>query len=602
MEFQNEISECGIDQTRSRQACALASEAYENLADLKRHARTERQTGETVAGAFDSLIFTNPYSDLAVESAGRRASKQVMDAGVDRPAPAASIVPARDSMESTLQADDATLCGDPQIERAGLRELAEAHLSPERLSRFQENMAAFERSAAAQGLQPREVAATMHAVSRLFETRGGAPVSAVERIRLAEQVMRQAAVPTDVNQGSHSTCSVASLESMVYTWHPSRAAELVAAIATTGEFHLQYPEGEQVTNPEPIVRLQPASLIPDHEARLEPLPDGKRSYASQIFQVTAANVHYAMANATGGSQIWYVQEEPDPGRTPRDTGERVMDFAEQPPRRLADRNGRDLDAPELSDSSVVEVANHILGDRNTVFLRHADRNSPKDPDDGHQLISASTPEQMTQRLTELRSQGRLPAIVMVHADHPPFAPEGKPGGGSMAWHILTVTNFDKTTNMVSLDNQWGRDDDLTGSRALHVSDLVRVGSDPDVTPPNFAAMDRQREANRDAGHSDHGLELEYLQLQRQYHRIDQAQYEEDAAFALANFLHQRGITTTDGWEQALNRDDRRRVSRVLFQLHEGPGETRDQRGTVILRLANEELLRMPESIECRNPG
>jgi hypothetical protein len=115
-------------------------------------------------------------------------------------------------------------------------------------------------------------------------------------------------------------------------------------------------------------------------------------------------------------------------------------------------------------------------------------------------------------------------------------------------------------------------------------------------------MQNQIETSRASGQPDYGLELEFLQFQRQYHRIDQPQYELQAAHALAGFLHDRGITTTDNWEHVLNRDDRRRVSRALCQLHERAGETRDQRGSVILRLASEELLRMPAPIECRSTG
>jgi hypothetical protein len=431
-----------------------------------------------------------------------------------------------------------------------------------------------------------------------METRGGEPVDVAQRLRLAEQVMHQAAVPTDVNQGGRSTCSVAALEGLLYSRHPSRAAEMVTAIATAGEFQLRYPEGEEVPNPLPVVRLHPASLVPDADASADPLPDGRRSYASQIFQITAANVHYAMTNAARGSQIWYVQGDVTPGSNLPVTGERVMDFSQDPPRQLADRDGRGIDYPDLSDSAVVSVANHILGDRSTMFLRHADRNSPKDPDDGQQLISAADPEQMVRRLTELREQGRLPVMAIVNADHPPFVPEGKPAGSTSAWHILTVSDFDPVSGRVSLDNQWGRDEDLVGPQALSLQDFVRVTADPDATPPDFDGMRQEIERNRAAGRSDRLLQLDYLQQQMQYHRISQAQYEHEAAHALAQLLHARGARSADNWERVMNRDEQRRVRRVLFQLHEGAGESRDRAGTVILSLASEELLRMPEALDC----
>ncbi|HEY9869826.1 MAG TPA: hypothetical protein V6D08_11720 [Candidatus Obscuribacterales bacterium] len=90
------------------EARALVSEAYEGMATLVQPRRMERQTTATAEDVFGSLTLVDPSSDggsgRQVEAAGR----------------------------------DAAFCGNPQTERARLCELAQAQLSPERLSRFQE--------------------------------------------------------------------------------------------------------------------------------------------------------------------------------------------------------------------------------------------------------------------------------------------------------------------------------------------------------------------------------------------------------------------------------------------------------------------------------
>src|SRR5581483_3509147 len=130
-------------------------------------------------------------------------------------------------------------------------------------------MARFEQRAAERHppVAPEEVAKTYREVSTLLADKPDAPVSAEDRVKLAEQVVRQAAVPTSIDQGGNSTCNVTVVEAVAYTKSPAEAAKLVADVATTGQF--TSPDGK-------VYPVEKKNLVPDSEAQKNPPEDGKR--------------------------------------------------------------------------------------------------------------------------------------------------------------------------------------------------------------------------------------------------------------------------------------------------------------------------------------
>src|SRR5262249_8493025 len=118
-----------------------------------------------------------------------------------------------------------------------LDELAENKITdPDKRADFQVEMRTFEERAARQGLSQEQIAETYEQISRLLDTPGEQPVTQTDRIKLAKEVMHAAAHPTGCDQGTHRTCSVASLEGRTYARDPAAAARVVADVATTGEF------------------------------------------------------------------------------------------------------------------------------------------------------------------------------------------------------------------------------------------------------------------------------------------------------------------------------------------------------------------------------
>src|SRR5262249_53565715 len=135
-------------------------------------------------------------------------------------------------------------------------------------------------------LSPEEVAKTYKQIERLLEPSGDKPIEQAEKNKLALEVMRHVAHPQDISQGSYNTCNVTTVETRTYTRQPSEAAKLVADVALTGQY---------TAHDGTVVAVSPKA---HGQSKLDlPTPDGTRDHASEIFQVTAVNIHYAQENA-----------------------------------------------------------------------------------------------------------------------------------------------------------------------------------------------------------------------------------------------------------------------------------------------------------------
>jgi hypothetical protein len=107
--------------------------------------------------------------------------------------------------------------------------------------------------------------------------------------RTGMQMIDNASNPFDVvAQGAGSpTCGLANLEFCLYTRHPDQATRVVGEVLRTGKF---------ITKDGTEIKLDPLTLEPDRfalQAFRDPFQKTRdRNYASQIFQNTAANIHW----------------------------------------------------------------------------------------------------------------------------------------------------------------------------------------------------------------------------------------------------------------------------------------------------------------------
>lgn len=352
-------------------------------------------------------------------------------------------------------------------ERTHLKDLADSNIDRSSQKRFKDDMESFEQRAHARGLSDKEIQDTYHEVARLIEATGDHPLNHDDRVVIAEQVMHQAAHPTEISQGHHKTCNVTTVECCTYTCEPSKAAKLVADVATTGTY--KAPDGT-------VVNVHEHSIQADAEGKYNPPRDAMRSHASQIFEVTAVNVHYAKVNARDHSNIHYEQTDMPLSLFLEDTGERLYNGNHEIPKEGAE--GKDAKGhpvyerrPSLDDDAIVEIGNAITGTSDTKLLTTSNMCCGE----GKLVTKIDDRASLVKELTNLNQHRGFPIIVGVDTRNEPFLSDSGQGaaGGSGGSHVVTITAFDPVTGKVAIDNQWkAAADHLTPDKMITVDTLL----------------------------------------------------------------------------------------------------------------------------------
>jgi hypothetical protein len=406
-------------------------------------------------------------------------------------------------------------------------------LPPEQQERFRKNVEDFEKRAASANppLKPEEVAKTLHEINLLVDTpdQPGQPLNKAERINVADQVLQHAAHPTSIDQGKNNTCNVTTVESRMFTREPSKAAEMIRALAIDGEYE---------TNGKPplTVKLDREKLKAGSEESNNPPKDGQRSHASKIFQEGAIAISHerhgvkvrddngkVVAEYPPGS-VDYRKGEPQAGaKPPNDTGEQLIDKKTGQP--IKDANGNEIHAPALDDDHIVDTYNDISGaepPERGVYLV----NDKYVAGEGKHVERIKSEEELKKKLEEAKGPpSKFPIVVGVNTGQEPFFTdsEGGDAGGSGGGHVVTITDYDPKTGEVKIDNQWGRSSD----HSISVHDLHRA-----MMPTGDAIKELEKEVqkNREEGHIDRAKELELLRLKHQTGQMSDAEYDKHVIF------------------------------------------------------------------------
>ena len=286
---------------------------------------------------------------------------------------------------------------------------------------------------------------TLSQIKRLFEPNGKLPE--LERTKLARQVAHHAAKSTRIDQGQHNTCNVASLECRLYARSPSVPAKVVADLAMVGE--IRCADGTTV---------KPLSLAADQEGRKDPVPDGQRSYASQLFQLAAANVYWnrqtTMPDGTyaGKNSIYFDQK---PNGNSKDTGEQLIDISKNPPRKFEFKRLA-TDNPGLGLEELADINAQLVGKKEKDFAITKGSGSPADG-----ILGVDSAENLKTVLTRLKSENKFPVLLQVDASIKPFG-SAEPDNSKFSPHAVSIVDFDAATGLVSVDNQWGKASDHLG--------------------------------------------------------------------------------------------------------------------------------------------
>ncbi len=453
-----------------------------------------------------------------------------------------------------------------KTERHKLLDLAQEKIAdPERRAKFEADMLRFEERAAKQTppLGGEEIAKTYKETERLLTTAGDVPLKQEDRVKVAEQVMSQCAIPKSIDQGQHETCNMTTAECTTYTRHPSEAARLVTDIATTGQYTAK--DGTQV-------QVNPVAA--DAEARNNPPVDGDRSQASQIFQVAAVNLYYqkqpyTYTDAAGNAkivppgQIQYQQVPDVPGVVPPTGGERLIDQSTTPPTTIMKDwiNNIPKDSPDLADRAMVDVPNIISGTTDATMIEH----KTGVYGDATGVNTFENEEGLKNYIQDAAEKGKFPIVIGVHSGQEPFLHDSGNGaaGGSGGWHVVTITDYDAATGKVEIDNQWGTNADHQGDKAVQIHDLYRASRKPDQMETqeapwykpwesdkqvNSTIEDLQKDVDWDREHNtiDTQKEFELLRLKHQFGGMSDADFDKDLKQCIDDSADRWAQKRTDG--------------------------------------------------------
>lgn len=382
--------------------------------------------------------------------------------------------------------------------------------------KFEADMVRFEDRCTKRRLPESEVIQTFEQIKRLIDSKSDY-LSDKDRLRLAQEILSQAAEPRSICQGIFKTCQVSAIEAMIYTTEPSKAAKVIADIALMGEFA---PTGYM---PVKFDNLRAHNLTPPHFDLL----DGTSSFATQILHAAAVNAIYA--NNGSGKQYFIDQRD---RKDARDRGERLCDkdgheLARHHAlddndtvtayRMLAGRNegGRWDSIRTLSDADIVQGLNRD----GCVMICHKESSAGV----AGNVDKVADERELIKLLTALKEAGRLPVAIWVHTAHEPFFSDarGEQAGAVGGPHVVTITEFvTGPPPVVAIDNHWlSSGDRRTTNVMLH--DLYVSMREPKDT---ICDLQAEVEVNRANNTIDTSKELDLVRLKYRAKQMDDTSY------------------------------------------------------------------------------
>src|SRR5262249_23682892 len=154
---------------------------------------------------------------------------------------------------------------------------------------------------------------------------------------------------------------------------PSEAARLVTDVALTGHYTTR--DGTRI-EVRPTMLIQNEEIVHEHG-------DDNRSFASEIFQVTAVNIEYqrhGVPSKKGAHELIpaqyarYAQDFARAGRIPPDEGDQTIDLRTNHPLVESDGSGRIINSPSLNDNQITDIGRQIIGtEQGDAVLANAQR-------------------------------------------------------------------------------------------------------------------------------------------------------------------------------------------------------------------------------------
>lgn len=303
--------------------------------------------------------------------------------------------------------------------------------------------------------------------------------------------------PTQINQGYHNTCALAALQSYIAGIKPSLLCDLTLQ-SRTGKLIL--PDGSKVILPE-------QNLSPDREAKAYHPGSAVRSYASQLFQIAAANAFWQHQKKDPRGikvplgSIQYVQDNPNIEENSRDTSERL--FIRWSPDVTEHVIPQDSIWPGSSPSMTMEAIDKtyrlLTGRQDSPYLlAHREQHCTKP------IIAFSNESQLRKKLTQLKEANAFPAIVSVLMSGCKASSTSRHCAGQFAetqpprtdWHVVCIRDFDEQNQKVAIDNFWGPKSDHLGEDMISLHSLYSSSFPGTPEKENFGRMQLRANTNK----------------------------------------------------------------------------------------------------------
>ncbi len=337
--------------------------------------------------------------------------------------------------------------------------------------------------------------------------------------QVVEETLWMAAHPPQVSQGWHPTCLLASAESRSYAEHPAETMKIMKELALTGEYRC--PDGT-VLRPftaDGINILHPDADALSHYQGMGDREDGRRLFASQMFQTLLVQAHYADHDRfdgeyVGKGNIGYLNDH-------------IVDLSTHPPRVLSEKTG-----PRMSASDITWAFEKLTGRHEDFVLLN------RRYDDARHVrpeYAFDTPEQFAHALFSNQARHRLPLSIQLNTFHEPFytdsgAHHSAAEGGEHMVNVVKVEVMDRadpnhkmiqinpanlfdpvtgklTVNLddvyVSVTNQWGKSSNHIYKK-IPLSEVFRATTDP-MNAGNLRTLENEIQSH--PGNLDKQLDL-----------------------------------------------------------------------------------------------
>jgi hypothetical protein len=297
------------------------------------------------------------------------------------------------------------------------------------------------------------------------------------RVRVAEQIIHQAAEPFTISQGKLAVCAAASLEVREYYREPAAVARLVTDVLLTGNYEATA-GGTKVD-----LTKCPDNLIPDpfakqftveKEVKSEkifvwdvPYLDA-RSFASQLFEVTAIN----LALQPRGFRY----EQPTPKEYAKSENKAIGKTVDIKTNEAQPWGSGEKRA--FCDADIASAAYKISGkdERHFVLVRaHLSQTEALDPylrsiytfaNRDQRVISLFSTNELDLVLKRTKELDQWPPIVRLDASKPPINEH------NASAHFLVISDYSNDGRLLAFDNTWSENRDRNGKPTVLTSQIA----------------------------------------------------------------------------------------------------------------------------------